>query len=275
MESNSMIESRNIPWQIYLMEYSGLAGFVFFAWLLTIFLEHPDLPVMKSSMKDYSLLRRIPLGIIMGAYIMMVIALWGKKSGAHINPAVTWTFYRLGKISFTNAVFYTIAQFGGAISAAQLLKYWMGPWFSHPLINYGNTQPQPPHGSMAAFVAEFLISFIMMLVVLLAGSSKRFEKKGAFLSGLLIALFLIIEMPFSGMSLNPARSFAGALAANEWTYVWIYFVAPPLAMLVAAEVFLRWKSKQVGSAGNTYLAKVKPIKSDYKELPQYPVQSMA
>ena len=46
----------------------------------------------------------------------------------------------------------------------------------------------------------------------------------------------MFEEPYSGMSLNPARTFASALAAREWTGLWIYFTAPVLATL-AAEVF--------------------------------------
>jgi aquaporin Z len=80
-----------------------------------------------------------------------------------------------------------------------------------------------------------------MFVVLIIISSKRLEKYAAVVTGVLIALYLIFELPFSGMSLNPARSFAAALAANKWEHLWIYFVAPPLAMLVAAEIYVRIK----------------------------------
>jgi aquaporin Z len=269
-----MIENLKVHWQTYLMELFGLAGFVLAAGLLTIFLEHPDLPVMKSSLKDHPLLRRIPLGIILGIYIAVVVLLFGKKSGAHINPSVTWTFYRLGKISFTNALFYTIAQFAGAIGAAQLLKYASGDLFSHPLINYGVTEPKPPYESITAFIAEFIISAILMLVVLMASSSKRLEKYVALMSGVLIAVYLIIEIPFSGMSLNPARSFAGAFAANKWEHLWIYFVAPTLAMLAAGEVFIRWKKKQLGLANQDHHhVKIKSIRRDYNEIPHYPTKN--
>jgi aquaporin Z len=271
-----MLQYLKKNWQTYLMELLGLAGFVLGAGLLTIFLEHPDLPVMKSKLQHYALLRRIPLGIIMGAYIAIVILLSGKKSGAHINPSVTWTFYRLGKINFTNSLFYTIAQFAGAIGAAVLLKYTLGDLFGHPLINYGNTEPKPPHGTMTAFIAEFIISFILMLVVLMASSSKRFEKYVALISGVLIALYLIIEIPLSGMSLNPARSFAGAFAANKWGYLWIYFVAPTLAMLAASEVFIGWKEKQLSNASSANRPKkIKLMRTDYKEIPIYPVEKTA
>lgn len=263
-----MIESLKMHWQVYLMEAFGLAGFVSGAGLLTILLEHPDSPVMKSVLKDYSLLRRIPLGILMGLYISAIVLLFGKKSGAHINPSVTWTFFRLGKINILNTLFFTIAQFAGAISGALLLKSTMGSLFGHPLINYGNTAPKPPHNAMTAFIAEFIISFIMMLIVLMAGSSKKFKKYIAPISGLLIGFYLILELPFSGMSLNPARSFAGALAANNWGHIWIYFVAPTLAMLTAAEVYLQWKRNRVYNIKKAHDGNF--MKSDYIEIQNFP-----
>ena len=234
-----MLESLFLHWRAYLMEAAGLGGFLIGAGLLAIFLEHPDFPVMQSHFgtPESAIWRRVPLGILMGAYIAGVIYLFGEKSGAHINPAATWTFFRLGKINFADACFYTLAQFAGAAAAALLLKAAAGEWFANPLIDFGVTKPQPPHASMSAFVAEFVISFVLMFVMLIVINSETLEKRAALVTGVLIAFYLIFELPFSGMSLNPARSFAAALAANEWEHLWIYFVAPPSAMLLAAEIF--------------------------------------
>ncbi|HXG83958.1 MAG TPA: aquaporin, partial [Pyrinomonadaceae bacterium] len=137
-----MIENFKRQWRVYLMEAAGLAGFVLGAGLLTVFLEHPDFPAMQSSFggTENAIWRRVPLGLVMGAYIALVVYLFGEKSGAHINPATTWAFFRLGKINFANAVFYTLAQFVGAIAAAQLLKALLGEWFAHPLVGYGVTK---------------------------------------------------------------------------------------------------------------------------------------
>ncbi len=240
------------------MEAFGLAGFVLGAGCLAVFLEHPDFPAMKGAFggEANAIWRRVPLGLIMGAYIAVVIYLFGEKSGANINPATTWAFFRLGKINFTYSVFYTLAQFAGAIAAALVLKFALGGRFAHPLIGFGVTKPMPPHGSLSAFVAEFIISFVLMFVVLIFISSKRLEKYAAPVSGVLIALYLIFEMPFSGMSLNPARSFAAALAGNKWEHLWIYFVAPPVSMLLAAEIYRRVKTLIPGIVD--------------KELPSYP-----
>jgi aquaporin Z len=117
-----MIETFKRNWRVYLMEAAGLAGFVLGAGLLTIFLEHPDFPAMQSSFggTENAIWRRVPLGLLMGAYIALVIYLFGEKSGAHINPATTWSFYRLGKIDTANSRFLYIGAIcrsdcGGAI----------------------------------------------------------------------------------------------------------------------------------------------------------------
>lgn len=256
-----------IHWQVYLMEFFGIAGFVFIAGSLTIFLEHPDFPIMQSFLKDHNILRRIPLAIVLGAYISFLIILFGKKSGAHISPSFTWTLYRLGKISLRDAMFFSIAQFSGAIFSAQLLKMIMGKLFAHPDINYGNTEPKPPYSTANAFVSEFIISFIFSFVILRVGSSKQFDKYGALISGLLIAVYLIFEIPFSGMSLNPARSLAGALAADSWHHLWLYFVAPTLAMLAAGEMYLIWKKRRTANKPDRPEYKG----DDYKEIPHYPI----
>jgi aquaporin Z len=236
-------ESNNV--KAYLMEAVGLFGFVTIAGLVSIFMEHPDMPAMQSFLKFHPVLRRIPLAIILGTYIIIISLLFGKKSGALVNPAITWTLYRTGNVSAKDAIWYTIAQFAGATAGAMLLKLSLYKWFSHPVIHFGVTKPIEPHTSVQAFVGEFIISFIAMWTVLYFSSLKKLEKYLPYMMGFWIALFLVVELPYSGMSLNPARSFAGALAANKWDHLWIYFAAPVPAMLLAAQLFIIWKKGKV------------------------------
>src|SRR5262245_66518752 len=56
----------------------------------------------------------------------------------------------------------------------------------------------------------------------------------------LVATYITLEAPLSGMSINPARTFGSALSAQVWTALWLYFLAPPLGMLLAAELYARW-----------------------------------
>ena len=233
-----MLDELRNHWREYLMEASGLAGFIIVASLVTTVLEHPDLFVMKGELGYYPLLRRVPLGLLLGAYIATIVYLFGERSGAHINPAVTGAFFYLGKINYVNATFYVVAQFSGAIFAALMMSVVLGVYYEHPSIHYVTTIPGPGAGATyKAFVAEFIISFILMFVLLIVISSKRFEKYAFIVTGVLIAIYLVVETPYSGMSLNPARSFGSAFAAGQWRELWIYFTAPVLAMLAAAQCF--------------------------------------
>jgi aquaporin Z len=94
-------------------------------------------------------------------------------------------------------------------------------------------------GAALAFGAEFLISFLMMTMVLRASNSAQYMKYTGIFAGALVALFIGIEAPYSGMSMNPARTLASALPAGQWRGFWIYLIAPICAMQLAAALHLR------------------------------------
>lgn len=231
-------------WPAYLMEAWGLATFMLSATLCLLVLEHPGSPVHQAMPSKG--LRLVTLGLVMGLVVAGIsYAPWGKRSGAHINPAVTWAFYRLGKISGRDALFYTLAQFLGATVIIQGLELLVGRPFRHPAIGHAMSKPGPG-GPWVAFAAEFAMCFVLMLVLLWAVNRPKLEKWAGAMLGGLIALYLAVETPLSGMSLNPARTFGSALAAGEWKNYWVYLLAPPLAMLAAAELYLRRWPHQLG-----------------------------
>ncbi len=78
-------------------------------------------------------------------------------------------------------------------------------------------------------------------MVLIVSNHARLSRFTPYFAGFLVALYISLEAPVSGMSMNPARSFGSAVVANVWASWWIYFVAPPLAMLSAAEAYVRVK----------------------------------
>lgn len=224
------------------MEAAGLACFVASASVLMTLLEYPGSPLHRAIESRF--LRNGAAGLALGGVIAAIVySPWGKQSGAHINPAVTWAFFRLGKIGLWDAVFYTLAQFGGALGAVQFMRLVIGEPYTHPDVDYAVTRPGPD-GTAVAFAAEFVISFILMLVMLVAINSRRLEKFTGLFVGVLIAVYVAVESPLSGMSLNPARTFGSALAAGPSMSLWIYFVAPTAAMLLAAEVYHRWHRDQ-------------------------------
>ena len=232
-----MLEALKNHWPEYLMEAWGLGTFMVSACAFGVILAHPESPVFVTN----EVLRGVLGGIAMGATaIAIFLSPWGSRSGAHINPSVTLTFWRLGKIKPADALFYVLAQFAGAGSGVLLAWLILGKLLAGKTVNFVVTRPGN-EGAGAAFFAEVIISFFMMMMVLVCSNAVKLSRLTPYFAGLLVAVFISLEAPFSGMSMNPARSFGSAIVANHWDSIWIYFVAPPLAMLAAAEVYVRVK----------------------------------
>jgi Glycerol uptake facilitator and related permeases (Major Intrinsic Protein Family) len=94
-------------------------------------------------------------------------------------------------------------------------------------------------GLLPAFLAESGISFLLMLIILAVSNTRRLVRFTGFVAGCLVALYITVESPISGMSMNPARTTGSAAFAHLWTGSWIYFLAPVLGMLLAAECYVR------------------------------------
>jgi aquaporin Z len=104
-------------------------------------------------------------------------------------------------------------------------------------------------GIGAAFCAEVILTFILMSVILRVSNNSRWHTFTGLCTGILVAAYIAIEAPISGMSMNPARTFASAVPAQHWTALWVYFTAPLLGMLLAAEVYVRTRGpRSVGCA---------------------------
>jgi aquaporin Z len=167
---------------------------------------------------------------------------WGKQSGAHYNPAVTLAFTRLGKVAPRDAIGYVTAQFAGAVAGVWAAVFMVDQMLADSEVHYAVTRPGQG-GPVVAFAAEVVISFILMTVVLTVSNRANLARFTGLCAGLLVATFITVEAPLSGMSMNPARTVGSAFWAHDWTALWIYFVAPPLGMLAAAELRLRRRGK--------------------------------
>ena len=219
------------------MEAAGLGMFMISACVFATILEYPGSPVHQAVPDPF--LRRIVMGIGMGlTAIGIIFSPWGKQSGAHINPSITVSFLRLGKIEPWDAFFYVGAQFLGAIGGVLLVATIVGVLVAHPSVNYVVTQPGTA-GPAIAFLAEFVISFALMAVVLIVSNTPTLARYTGLFAGALVATYITVEAPLSGMSMNPARSFGSAVPPQLWQSLWIYFTAPSLGMLLAAEVYVR------------------------------------
>lgn len=220
------------------MEALGLGLFMISACVFTVLLEHPASAVRNAI--DDPFVRRCIIGLAMGlTAVALIYSPWGKRSGAHLNPAVTFAFWRLGKIENWDALFYTAAQFVGGTLGVLLCAALLGPMLvADEAIRYAVTVPGTP-GPWVAFAAELVIAFGLMLTVLLVSNVKSLNAYTGIFAGALVALYITFEAPLSGMSMNPARTVASALPGQIWTHAWVYFTAPLLGMMVAAEVYRR------------------------------------
>lgn len=224
-------------WQEYAIEGALLGLFMVAACGFAALLEHPASAV-HGAMPDAGL-RRLVMGVAMGlTAIGLIWSPWGRQSGAHMNPSLTLTYLRLGKIAREDALGYVVGQFCGGALGVLAMRAALGMLLGHPAVRFAATVPGPG-GPAAAFAAELGISFLLMTVVLVASNSARLSRWTPLLCGALVAAYIALEAPISGMSMNPARSFASALGAGQWSALWIYLTAPPLGMLAAGEAYLR------------------------------------
>jgi len=215
-------------WPEYLIEAWGLGAFMVSVAVFTTLFDFPGSPVHQGI--DDGTLRRVLTGIAMGlTAVALIYSPWGQRSGAHMNPAITLTFLRLGKVRRWDAAFYVVAQFVGGTIGVLLAAAVLRDAFAAPPVNYAATVPGPA-GAWAALGAEFAISALMAFVVLSVSSNPRSARFTGLAAGALVAVFISVEAPLSGMSINPARSFASAAPGAMWSGFWIYMLGPMLGM---------------------------------------------
>jgi aquaporin Z len=224
----AVIEALRAHWPEYLMEAAALGIFMVSACVFGVLLEHIAAPA-----------NRVLAGIAMGLTAVAIISSpWGQRSGAHMNPAVTLTFLSLGKIAPWDALFYVLAQFAGGIVGVLLSAGVLGTALAR--VQFVATVPGAG-GPWIAFAAEFAISFLLISIVLNVSNSRRFTRFTPWVAAFLVAAFISVESPLSGMSMNPARTLSSAFPSGIWTSLWVYFVAPAFAMVSAGQLYRHWR----------------------------------
>lgn len=231
-------------WIHYLQEALGLAIFMIAACFFGSMLQSPHSSWQEIIPNGW--LRLVILAITMGVTALFIFYFpFTAASGSHINPAVTITFWRLGKINNRKALFYILSQFTGGTLAVYIMREVMGDLLIDPPINSITTVPQNV-GLWPVLAIEWLIAFLTMLMILITSENTSLKKYTRILAGVLVAVWVILAGPVTGFGMNPARTFASALPANTWTAFWIYVIGPLGGMLSAAEFFLFIRKKRKG-----------------------------
>ncbi|XP_078175095.1 tonoplast intrinsic protein 4;1 [Carex rostrata] len=160
-------------------------------------------------------------------------------SGGHLNPAVTVGLAVGGHITLIRSVLYILAQLLGSSFACFLLKYLTGG-LETPVHTLAAGM-----GSFQGVIMEIVLTFSLLFTVyatIVDPKKGIIAGLGPLLVGLVVGANIFAGGPFSGASMNPARSFGPALAAGDWTDHWVYWVGPiiggGLAGLVYENIFI-------------------------------------
>jgi aquaporin Z len=219
----------------YISEFVGTALLVLAA-LSVICVDFATQSPMVSMLPDVNARRVITGVLIAGTATAIVYSPIGRRSGGHLNPAVTMAFLLLGKMTRTSAALYVGAQTAGALTgAAVALLVWNG-WARD--VDLGATVPSAGH-TTATVAAEALMTFLLVSLILNLVDRRRLMRFTAAAVGALQALFIVVEAPVSRTSLNPARTLGPAVVGGEYSGLWIYLFAPPAGALVAVVLYRR------------------------------------
>jgi aquaporin Z len=236
-----MVTAFRNGWKLYCSEALGLATFMISACFFAAMLEGDT--AWHKALPD-PMMRLVLTGILMGSTALLIFySPFTAPSGSQINPAVTLTFFRLGRMKAWDAVFYILFQILGGTLAVYAMAAVMGSSLTMKPVNYAATVPVK--GAGYAFLIEFVIAFVMMTMVLFTAAHQRLQKYTRLFSGCFVCLYVIVAGPVSGFGMNPARSLASAIPSHTWTAFWIYALVPVASMLLAAEVYLRWQRYQM------------------------------
>lgn len=224
-------------WSLYFIEALLTATIVAAAGAYTIIVQHPASPVHARLSEP--VWRRVAIAFAMAVTVATIVySRWGRRSGAHCNPAVTLTFFRLGKVTRGDFYGYVAAQFAGALAGAAAVALCGRAALAHPAVHWFVAIPGMS-GNAVAFVAEFGVAAILMATVLLTMRTARLRAYTGVCAAAILALAISFESPLSGTGLNPARTLATSATSGIWDGWWIYFLAPAGGMLLAAQVFGR------------------------------------
>jgi MIP family channel proteins len=171
------------------------------------------------------------VALAFGLAVCLVVASSGHLGGAHINPAVTIGFWSLGRFPAADVLPYVAAQCTGAIGAAGLLTWLLGP-----VGNFGATVPSLPIAQ--SFVVELGYTALLGFVIMGVATDERSPTAVApFAIGATVFAGALVTGPLTGGSFNPARTLGPAVIGGVWTAHWLYWIAPVFGMALGMRVY--------------------------------------
>ncbi|MGB4813129.1 MAG: aquaporin [Methylophilaceae bacterium] len=222
------------PWMLYGAELIGTGLLVAVGLSIVIVSFGQGSPIIQ--LIPSAGWRRLIAGFLFGTTgALIALSPLGKESGAHINPAVTFAFWLLGKIRKHHAIGYVLAQMIGATLGAAPLLAWGAMGRS---IDFGATLPSPFYGAGWALFGETVTTFCLIFGLFFFLQHRYLKKFTPALFPFLYAVMVLAEANISGTSTNPARSFGPALISGNWQAGWVYWVGPLMGVLLGVGTYL-------------------------------------
>jgi aquaporin Z len=222
----------------YLAEYVGTA-LLLLVGLSAVCADFAVHSPVVSALPDANVRRLLTAIIFAGTVTTIVYSPLGRRSGGHLNPAVTLAFWLQGKLTSRSAILYAAAQIAGALTGAALVLAIWGGWATN--VHLGATVPHDG-GPFAALAAETAMTFLLVSLILNFADRPHLMVFTGAAVGTLVAFFVFVEAPVSGASLNPARTLGPAIVGSTFTYLWVYLVGPPSGALSAAVLYRHRRS---------------------------------
>lgn len=177
------------------------------------------------------------IGVLSGTILTgLILTPPGRRSGGHMNPAVTVALWLVDVFPGRNVPPYVLAQLAGSAAGTGLGRLAWGRAVSLPPVDYAAIRPAPTWQPASVFLAEAGCLTVLILVVGFFLAYPGYARLLPYAIGLSVGLVIALLGPRSGGSINPARQFGPAALSGQTTDLWIYLVAPVLGAVLGASV---------------------------------------
>ena len=225
-------------WGPWLCEFVGTA-LLLAGGLSAVFLDFGASSPIAAHVPSMSV-RLLLTGLLFaGTGSLVALSPLGRRSGAHLNPAVTLAFWTQHKVHPHDLAGYIVAQLAGALVAVAGLRLAWGHTARE--LQLGTTQPGHGFDPLDAAGLEMLMTASLVLMIFFFTSHTRSARWTPLGNWLLVATLVWQGAPYTGTSLNPARSLGPALLAPQLANIWVYIVGPCAGALLAAAVFAAFR----------------------------------
>jgi aquaporin Z len=222
--------ARKLHWLIWAAEGAGTALLVLGALSAIALVLGSGSPLAAWSGSA----RLLVTGLLVGTCVaLLVISPLGRLSGAHLNPAVTLAFWVVRMASGRDLIGYVGAQLVGALAGALTFRWlWGGV-----ALSVGGGVTRPSVAIWEALCLEAGMTALLVVMIFLFVSHERLARWTPLMLVPVLAVLIWKGSPYTGTSLNPARSEGPAVAFADFADLWLYFLGPIIGALTVAAVW--------------------------------------